>query len=190
MTDRTYPTIILIAGLFRLQNLLYVTSTTGGNHASGSYHYKGEAVDFGSGVENAAEVKANKTTRWSVMNQQAAWWYEQPKWITELVHTAPGDTSGWYIKYGVKRAHGFYGKVTDVAHENHVHVAIATQVAADHLLTLRVQQLLHITADGINGPQTQAAIKIFQAHNGLTHDGVVGPQTVKALRAAQGWKPL
>jgi peptidoglycan hydrolase-like protein with peptidoglycan-binding domain len=52
-----------------------------------------------------------------------------------------------------------------------------------------LQQKLGVTADGVYGPRTRAAVKRFQRANGLTPDGVAGPQTLAALglaaRAAQ-----
>ncbi len=45
----------------------------------------------------------------------------------------------------------------------------------------RLQEALHIQADGEFGPQTEAAVKSMQAHDGLTVDGVVGPDTWHAL---------
>jgi len=47
-----------------------------------------------------------------------------------------------------------------------------------------IQHRLGVTADGINGPVTVAAIIAFQKAHGLTADGIVGPKTWAALRAA------
>jgi peptidoglycan hydrolase-like protein with peptidoglycan-binding domain len=44
-----------------------------------------------------------------------------------------------------------------------------------------LQEALHIQADGEFGPQTEAAVKSLQAHDGLAVDGVVGPETWHAL---------
>ncbi len=45
----------------------------------------------------------------------------------------------------------------------------------------RLQEALHISADGQFGPQTEAAVKQLQARDGLPVDGVVGPETWHAL---------
>jgi peptidoglycan hydrolase-like protein with peptidoglycan-binding domain len=45
----------------------------------------------------------------------------------------------------------------------------------------RLQEALHIQADGEFGPQTEAAVKSLQARDGLAVDGVVGPETWHAL---------
>lgn len=40
-----------------------------------------------------------------------------------------------------------------------------------------LQKALNLTADGIFGPKTEAAVKSFQTKNGLGADGIVGPKT-------------
>lgn len=177
MSDRTYPTIELIAQLYRYYPKLYVTSTTGGTHAAGSLHYRGEAVDFGSG----------QGTGYDAMDGFAAWWDEQPGYLTELIHTRRSGWTGWFVKNG-RRVIGLltYRSVLS-AHRNHVHVGIATNAKAQALLTLRVQQILGLTADGIYGPITHATVTKFQAAHNLRPDGIVGPVTVSALRVYKGW---
>jgi hypothetical protein len=44
-----------------------------------------------------------------------------------------------------------------------------------------LQQKLGVSADGVYGPKTRAAVKRFQRARGLAADGVAGPQTLAAL---------
>lgn len=49
-----------------------------------------------------------------------------------------------------------------------------------------LQQMLGIKADGIFGPQTEAAVKKYQSEHGCTPDGIVGPHTWDALGIQTG----
>lgn len=44
-----------------------------------------------------------------------------------------------------------------------------------------IQLIVNVNPDGICGPETQAAIKVWQEQHGLTADGIVGPQTAARM---------
>jgi TP901 family phage tail tape measure protein len=92
-------------------NAMTVTSTTGGGHAGGSYHYKGEAVDFSNGTGNTPAMLAF----------DRAWAAKYGGSLAELIYTAPGSQ---FIKDGKIVPGSFYSSVLD-EHRNHVHVAIS-----------------------------------------------------------------
>ena len=49
-----------------------------------------------------------------------------------------------------------------------------------------LQRALGITADGIYGPQTRAAVRAYQRAHGLIVDGIAGPQTLGSLGLSAG----
>ena len=50
-------------------------------------------------------------------------------------------------------------------------------------LVAEVQKALQVQADGIFGPQTEAAVRGYQTRSGLAVDGIVGPNTWSTLFA-------
>lgn len=192
---RTWPILEQILSYFPNRSHVYVTATTGGTHATNSYHYRGEAIDVGSGSQ-------------SYKDQLAAWLYPYYGYITELIHSKAGNHTGWYVKNGRKVSHGYYGSTTTAAHVNHVHFAIASVASANKMLAVvkknhaatnpsgfpgtlhsgstganvkKVQAKVGVTADGSYGPKTVAAVKKYQAAHKLHVDGEVGAQTWAAL---------
>lgn len=82
----------------------YVTATTNGTHATGSWHYSQHAVDFGSGSSaNTPEKEAQAAIRAKIPARK----------IKELFGPLP-----WYIKNGVVYDGAFPG------HGDHTHIAI------------------------------------------------------------------
>jgi murein DD-endopeptidase MepM/ murein hydrolase activator NlpD len=59
--------------------------------------------------------------------------------------------------------------------------AMAFKLGSHGDAVAEIQRQLGVSADGIFGAQTQAAVTAFQARNGLDVDGVVGPATWTAL---------
>ncbi len=67
-------------------------------------------------------------------------------------------------------------------HHHHSALASSSEGASEEgagggSAVARLQNALHLTADGNFGPETEAAVKRLQARHGLTVDGVVGPAT-------------
>ena len=77
------------------------------------WHVAGCAVDFGG---NSAEE----------MRDVAEWWYQFADHLIEEIHTTPFSTNnGFYVKNGERVSPGFYGHQTEMAHQNHVHIAMS-----------------------------------------------------------------
>ena len=60
-------------------------------------------------------------------------------------------------------------------------VAASGAFALTREQTVAVQQKVGVSADGVMGAKTRAAVKRFQRRNGLVVDGIVGPQTLAAM---------
>lgn len=87
---------------------LQITSTTGGHHAPGSYHYKGEAVDLATGDT-------------SYMHEAATWTHSHlERYLTEGIHN-----TGLSVKDGHAVDPSFWGATVWAEHANHIHVANA-----------------------------------------------------------------
>lgn len=87
---------------------LTVTSTTGGTHAPGSYHYKGEAVDLGGSPGQMAAA---------VDYIMSSGLYRE---LAEGIHNP-----GLSVKNGQVVPPSFWGAETWAGHANHVHLAFA-----------------------------------------------------------------
>jgi hypothetical protein len=94
-----------------------VTSTTGGKHAPGSYHYKGQAIDFDDFSSPRTDTPGLMAIyRWIRDHFGSA--------SSELIYSGPGATP---IKNGAPYA---YNAETLAAHHNHVHWAMSPQALA------------------------------------------------------------
>lgn len=98
-----YKDILKLGARFGLR-IDGVNQTTGGQHAPGSYHYKGEAVDFGNAKNSTAQIDA-----------LAAYAHANPGQFKELFF----NPLGW----GIKNGHIIPG-MTVAGHDNHIHVAV------------------------------------------------------------------
>lgn len=183
----TYPEIELVGNLYQHAELLYPGFTTNGNHVTNSWHYRngGDAVDWDS-----------KGRHYDALAGMAAYFYQWSSLIVELFSTTTvknaEQKSGHYVKNGQRKSFAWAkaaGLTTMSESGDHIHIAVATEAAAQELLTKATQHALGLTVDGVRGPLTVAAVKAIQHAAGLTQDGVVGPKTVAAIRKHNGWAP-
>jgi peptidoglycan hydrolase-like protein with peptidoglycan-binding domain len=63
------------------------------------------------------------------------------------------------------------------------HVIVLSSGEEGRQVQLLQKALGNVKVDGVFGPETEAAVRSFQASHGLSVDGVVGPQTSAALRS-------
>jgi peptidoglycan hydrolase-like protein with peptidoglycan-binding domain len=70
------------------------------------------------------------------------------------------------------------------------HVIVLSSGSEGRQVRLLQQALGSVKVDGVFGPETEAAVRSFQASKGLTVDGVVGPATSAALRSKTAGRAL
>jgi hypothetical protein len=141
----------------------------------------GENVGVGSSVSQVASAfmrsaghRANLLSRrFTEMGAGAAVSHGRV-YIVELFRQPMTSTATRYVATSTRSTTAVAPRVTTVSHPLLRYGSRGTAVQ-------RVQQRLRITADGIFGSQTLAAVKAFQRAHRLTADGVVGPNTWRAL---------
>lgn len=87
---------------------LTITSTTGGKHARGSYHYKGRAVDFGGDPRKMAAL--------------AKYALQHANQFQEMFYTGPGHPD-YFISGGKVLPLAQLDRGLYLQHENHTHLA-------------------------------------------------------------------
>jgi peptidoglycan hydrolase-like protein with peptidoglycan-binding domain len=68
------------------------------------------------------------------------------------------------------------------------HVIVLSSGSEGRQVQLLQKALGTVKVDGVFGPETEAAVRSFQASRGLSVDGIVGPQTSVALRTQEAGK--
>lgn len=145
------------------------------NGAASSYHLKGQAADF---------------TVTGVSNREAACYLDSAgakgigfyNYTGGFIHV---DTrSEKYFWQQDKRSGKYYGvsnfrTYTAYMVKDHVVATIRYNDRNEHVKLLQTE--LGIAVDGIFGPATEEAVRIFQKTHGLKADGVVGFNTWNAL---------
>lgn len=172
-SDVGVPSYNDIIAFERRSNIAFsVTSTTGGSHVSGSFHYKGNAVDT--------------TSSAGQMQQLAAWLYNYAEFMLELIHSGG---SGYFVKNGKKVAGSYYGASTISQHYNHVHCAmtlsgIAAALGTNPSGTLSAEQAALVEqSQQASGWWENKGCALPAASLGLT---IVGGITT-AIGAINGW---
>lgn len=97
-------------------------------------------------------------------------------------HTDPGSAFPW-AQFLAMVAGAAGGAAPVVPASTPVLVNLTLCQGSTGSAVVRLQQFLGISADGVFGPQTDAAVRAYQAGVGLGVDGVVGPLTWAKITA-------
>jgi hypothetical protein len=100
------------------------------------------------------------------------------RWLAEVLEDAGlkvAEQPGWRT-----RGRGDVGPTKGVI----CHHTAGPETGIMPSLGVVIRAALHVDADGIFGPGTEAALRKFQSAKGLVPDGIAGPRTWTALDAA------
>ena len=128
------------------------------------FYYNGETIECSSGVQHFTKMKANRWTHWAVAKCFDGNWSTPAKEQEKQPEKGQQTVNRPTIRKGNKNVY--------------------VKQVQEKLIALGYN-LGICGADGDFGTATENAVKQFQRDHGLTADGVVGPKTYAALDAAE-----
>jgi peptidoglycan hydrolase-like protein with peptidoglycan-binding domain len=167
---------------------------------------EGKRMSFGAEVsaepESAEELKvvAHETAHALAGGGAGATALDQPGDAGEAKAAAAGERFSGWVRSGMQGPAPHLEPATGGQAEVHREAASpVTRVTGNPMLRTgsqgsqvrALQMLLNahgsaLTVDGDFGPRTEAAVRSFQARQGLVADGIVGPRTASALNTGAG----
>lgn len=193
----------------KIANIVYANRLGNGNTASGDgYRFRGHGIiqltgrenytNFGKTIGKSAEevVAYLKTIEgalegacwyWSTRNINSACDSDDIEQMTRLINGGTIGLSDRTRKYNAAKALlksvGDLPQVVDIPALPEAPVCKPEQIKRGDRgdSVVKLQKALGLHADGIFGVATEAAVRAFQARNGLTVTGVAGPTTLAKL---------
>lgn len=152
-------------------------------HRPGSFHYDGEAIDC---YQNGVNLKRVFESRVKPVGERLGLSVTFAEYGTPVA----GDHTGhWHYDVGsysdlgdgiflTKR--GAYNNVNPVRMQRNW----PSDINEHRTLVKIIQRLVNVTADGVYGKQTKAAVRKFQKSVSVKDDGIFGPKTAAAAFVA------
>lgn len=185
-----------------IANVIY-SGRMGNNQPGDGYRFRGRGViqltgrdnytAFGKTLNMSAEQVIDYVTTVKGALESALWYWNSrnlnaaadAKDIVKMTKLVNGGTIG--LEDRKKHYEHALEVLTGKKHHTPTPTVAAAPAAAPSSPTLRVgsrgdlvakmQEVLGVAADGVFGPGTESAVKVWQARNGLVPDGIVGPAT-------------